>query len=163
SDSSAQVSTKAGQQVRDAILSWLAGQDGAGFTSRWIANAAGALVATATAIVMALFGAVFRVSSELAAIFLESMEGTIRDNQTAMNDLIAAAMTDLLSVDVSGEDIGPGGDPGAQVQRARQIGGKLHDLLIREFGGEGSGENIDGALAARAFTGFNINFSTRSG
>jgi len=44
----------------------------------------------------------------------------------------------------------------------RAIGGLLHDLLLSEFGGNGTPDSVDGAKAARAFTGFNINFSAGS-
>src|SRR5262249_34715248 len=125
SDKAGQLAIEAGQNVHDAVLGFLT-RAGISLGKETIASVAGALVATLSAIVSAIFGGAFLIASELAALFLESMEATTRDNQTAMNDLIAAAMTDLLSVDVTGSDIGPGGDPNAQVQRARQIGGKLH-------------------------------------
>lgn len=144
----------------NAVLNFFGDNGGKGATATAIAGFMAALVLCSALIVTVVLGLVFRIGSQVAAIFLTTLEEVRHDNQDALNSAIAAAMSDLLSVQITGTDIPSGGDPQQQLERARVIGAKLHDLLITEFGGRGGPEGVDGALAARAFTGFNINFNT---
>ncbi|SRR6266481_1944329 len=158
-DAANEAATRAGSQVRKAILGFLNKESEVGLVSRTVANLAGALIAMSAVLVIGLFGVLFRIASVIAEIFLTGIEAARRDNQDSLNGVVAASMSDLLSVEVDPADIPSGGTPRQQLDRAVAIGSKLHDLLLFEFGGGSGPSGVDGEKAARAFTGFNINFS----
>jgi hypothetical protein len=133
---------------------------GKGLWSNAIAGFMAAVVLCAALIVTIALGIVFRLGAQLAALFLTTLEEVRHANQDALNAAIGAGMTDLLSVPIDGSDIPSGGDPAAQLERAKVIGQKLHTLLTTEFGGDNGPDGVNGTQAARAFTGFNINFNT---
>lgn len=151
---------KAADDSYDTVLAFVSDKIGKGVTSTSVAAIIAALVMCSSLLVTVVLGLVFRIGSQVAAIFLTTLEEVRHDNQDSLNTAIAAGMSDLLSVQVTGSDIPSGGDPQAQLDRARAIGAKLHELLETEFGGGNGPEGVDGRLAARAFTGFNINFNT---
>jgi len=151
---------KAADQTYDAVLGFFGDKNSRGATATVTATVFAALVLVLAVLVSVALGVIFRIGAQVAALFLETMEEARHDNQDALNTLIAASMSDLLSVPIDGSDIPSGGDAQQQLDRARVIGGKLHELLIQEFGGGGGPEGVNGEQAARAFTGFNINFST---
>lgn len=148
--------------TRDAIQGFLQETIGVTIVSQFIANFVAGLVLAGGVLSTAIIGGVFRVAPLIATAFLEFLGTARKDNQDQFNEVIAAAMSDLFSVELSADDIPPGGDTAAQTERAAVIGGKFLDLLETEFtGGAGPG-GIDGAKAARAMAGFNINFSVGS-
>lgn len=151
---------KAADQTHAAVLGFFGDKGQPGATATITATVLAALVLVLAVMLTVALGVIFRIGAQVAALFLETMEEARHDNQDALNSLIAASMSDLLSVEVTAEDIPKGGDAAAQLDRARVIGGKLHDLLIAEFGGNAGPEGVDGEKAARAFSGFNINFNT---
>src|SRR5258708_11764868 len=151
---------KAADQTRDAVLGFFNDHGGIGAGSTVTANPLSSVVLVLVVVITVIIGILFRIGSQVAALVLTTLEETRHDNQDSMNTLIAASMSDLLSVEITADDIPKGGNPGAQLDRARVIGGKLHDLLITEFGGGNGPDSVDGKKAARAFTGFNVNFST---
>lgn len=151
---------KAADQTYDAVLGFFGDKTGGGATATITATVLAALVLVLAVVVTVILGVIFRIGAQVAALFLETMEEARHDNQDALNTLIAASMSDLLSVEVDASDIPNGGDQRAQIDRATVIGGKLFDLLRSEFGGDGGPDGIDGEKAAKAFAGFAINFST---
>lgn len=159
-DASTKMATKSGELVRTALFRFLGGKENVGWTLRNIINAVAAVIAATVVSVSVLVSAIFNVASQATALFLSVLGDSRKDNQDALNATIAAAMTDLLAVDVTADDIPAGGNPQQQLARAVTIGGKLHDLLIQEFTGAVSGGTVNGEKAARAFTGFNISFAT---
>lgn len=159
-DEQIKFASQAADQTRKTVLAFLASTGSARVVAETTANTAATVVLVAVVVITVVFAVVFRLGSKVAALVLTTLEETRHDNQEAMNSVIAAAMSDLLSVEITGEDIPKGGNPAQQLERARVIGGKLHDLLIAEFGGGGGPEGVDGQKAARAFSGFNINFNT---
>jgi hypothetical protein len=144
----------------DSVLAFFGDKGKPGATATIIAGIMAALVLCTTVIVTVVLGLIFRAGSWVAAQFLNTLEEVRHDNQDALNSAIAAALSDLLSIPIDAADIPAGGDPQAQLQRARAVGTLLHELLETEFGGGNGPEGVDGQLAARAFSGFNINFNT---
>jgi hypothetical protein len=142
----------AADQAHDAVL---------GFLSDKVGKSAGVYSVANTAATVVL-GVIFTIGSQVAALFLETLGEVRNDNQGALNPVMAAALGDLLGVEISADNIPQGGGGANNIPRMRAIGGLLHDLLKSEFGGNGTPESVDGAAAARAFTGFNINFSAGS-
>jgi hypothetical protein len=151
---------KAADTTRDAVLGFLTEHGSAQITAQTAANTLSSVVLVLVVVLTVAIGVVFRIGSQVASLVLITLEETRHDNQDAMNGLIAASMSDLLSVEITAEDIPKGGNPAQQLERARVIGAKLHDLLVTEFGGNSGPEGVDGQKAARAFSGFNINFNT---
>lgn len=159
---SAKFSSDAGQKVKAAVINMLASDGSPGLGVRSIANAAAALVASVATMAMAIFIGLFDVATVIATLFLEGFDEGRKANQTALNGLIAAALSDLLSIEVDPSDLPAGGDQAAQIQRAVAIGGKLHELLEGAFGGSPGPTDDPGAKGARAFSGFLINAATGS-
>lgn len=151
---------EAADQTYNAVLGYFGGKGQAGFVATKTATVVASLVLVVAVVVSVVLGVIFRIGTQVTALFLVTMGEARKENQDGLNSLIAGAMTDLLGVEVTGNDIPAGGNPQQQVERAVVIGGKLIDLLTQEFGGNAGPSGVDGAKAARAFTGFNINFST---
>jgi len=144
----------------DAVLGFFGDKGSPGATAHLVAGILAALVLCASLIVTVVLGLIFRVGSQVAALFLNTLEEVRHDNQDALNTAIAAALSDLLSIPIDASSIPAGGDAQQQLDRARAVGTLLHELLETEFGGGNGPEGVDGQLAARAFSGFNINFNT---
>lgn len=118
------------------------------------------LIYGSRAVASALLGGVMAVASSVAAGVLQLFGASRRENQSAYNTVIAEALSELFGVDVSTEDIPAGGDHRAQLARAQALGGKLHDLLTEQFGGRTGEQQGRGEKAARAFTGYGLNYAT---
>lgn len=159
-DDQIQFANEAAQQTYKAVLTFFGNNGQQGFVAQKTATALSAVVLIMAVLVSVILGVMFRIGTQITALFLETMGEARQSNQDALNSLIAASMSDLLGVQVTGSDIPAGGDPQAQVDRAVVIGGKLIDLLTQEFGGNSGPDGVNGAQAAKAFAGFNINFST---
>jgi hypothetical protein len=158
-DAQVKFARDAADQTHEAVNSFLVDKIGKGATATIIASVAAALVMVVAVVLTVALGIIFTIGSQVAAIFLETLGEVRNDNQGALNPVMAAALGDLLGVEIGADSIPQGGQGADNIPRMRAIGGLLHDLLKREFGGDGTPDSVDGAAAARAFTGFNINFS----
>jgi len=149
----------AADQTHSGVLKFLSSKQGKGSVAWATANTLSAVVFSAVVIVTVVLGVIFRIGSQVAALFLETLGEVRNDNASGLNSVIAAALGDLLGVEISADSIPQGGQGAANIPRMVAVGGLLHDLLGAEFGGAGTPDGVDGAKAARAFTGFNVNFS----
>lgn len=158
-DAQIKFARQAADQTYDALLGFFGDKGRPGALANSVASALAAVVMVVAVVLTVALGVIFTIGSQVAAIFLETLGEVRNDNQGALNPVMAAALGDLLGVEISADSIPQGGQGASNIPRMRAIGGLLHDLLKSEFGGDGSPESVDGAAAARAFTGFNINFS----
>lgn len=89
--------------------------------------------------------------------------GTVRrEGSPEFAALSAEVLSEMLGTEINAADIPQGTGPNSGVERARVIGGKLYDALIAEFTKGGAVSPETGEAAARAFTGFSVNFATAS-
>lgn len=158
-DAQIKFAREAADQTYDAVLGFFGDKGRPGATANAIASALAAVVMAVAVILTVALGVIFTIGSQVAAIFLQTLGEVRNDNQAALNPVMAAALGDLLGIEIDAGSIPQGGQGADNIPRMRAIGGLLHDLLKREFGGDGTPDSVNGAAAARAFTGFNINFS----
>lgn len=103
-----------------------------------------------------------QLTAPVATTVLKSLGDARNDSAQPLNTVITQALSDLLGVDFEAGDVPVGGSLGANTARARAIGDKLHSVLLAEFAPDGEVTPESGERAARAFTGFNINFGVTS-
>lgn len=84
------------------------------------------------------------------------------ENARDFNEVIAAALSELLGYEINPDQFSTGQGPQGMNQRVESIGRALHDMLRNEFvqGGEITPEQ--GKANAEKFSGFAINFATGS-
>lgn len=144
----------------DTIDGFLSDHSVPAFLRAITAGAVTALVMIVPVILAVLVQGVLGVGTWFAVTYLNSV-GEIRQKSAAdFNAVIAASLSELLGVDISGDDIPTGTGQAATIERVRVIGDKLHDLLTAEFGGLSPINPSTGAENARKFSGFAINFAT---
>lgn len=149
--------------VRDAIKGYLARHNvNFGLGTNTVINAISALVFFLSAVPFIFFNTLFLGAATIAGVFLSGFDDARKENQPAINRVIAGALSEVLSIDISADDLPAGGDAAAQIQRAIAIGGKLTDLLESTFGGTPDASSNQAAKAARAFAGFSINAAVGS-
>lgn len=158
-DAQIKFARQSADQTYDAILGFFGDKGRPGATANAIASAMAAVVMVVAVVLTVALGVIFTIGSQVAALFLETLGEVRNDNQSALNPVMAAALGDLLAIEIDAGSIPQGGQGASNIPRMRAIGGLLHDLLKSEFGGDGTPDSVDGEKAARAFTGFNINFS----
>lgn len=103
-----------------------------------------------------------QLTAPVATTVLKSLGDARNDSAQPLNVVITQALSDLLGVDFAPGDVPVGGSLAANTARARSIGDKLHSVLLAEFAPDGEVTPESGERAARAFTGFNVNFGVTS-
>jgi hypothetical protein len=143
----------------DAYVKWCLEHNVSGASAANIASARALIHASSSSIAGKIAAELIKLAAPFAAGVLGAVAGAKEDTKGAMNDVIAAAMTEFLGVEITSSDIPQG--QGIQENRARAnaIGDKLHDLLTAEFGGLEEITPDRGAANARTFSGFGINFA----
>lgn len=152
------IALEAAGDVRDSLRSFL----GRGLVADQVTNLIAALVGASVTMVVAIMGAIFRIGADLVALFLETLEESKRQNFDAINNVIAAAMGDLLSIDINASDLPTGDNARGQVARVQKLGGALHDMLYQVFGAGAPGSIGPGEQAARGFTGFGLSYAANA-
>ena len=144
-------------QALDGLLSDLLGK---GFAADTLAGIGALVVFLGDLILLLIVKGIIKVAAPFATGILQVIGKVREENADGFNEVVAASMSELLSVDVSASDLASGTGEAAAVERWRTIGDKLHDLLVEEFGGLGPISPDKGADNARKFTGFGVNFAT---
>lgn len=128
-------------------------------------KAAGDISATTSSMLLAvepfirvIVDVLLQLTTPVATSLLRTIGEARKDSAGPINEVIVEAMGELLGVTLTADDVPTGGDLQSNAARARAIGGKLHEVLIAEFTPDGEVTPESGEKAARAFTGFNINF-----
>jgi hypothetical protein len=157
-DKAQQVATDAANDVRDALRSFL----GRGVGADTVTNLIASIVAASVTLVVAILSAIFLIGADIVALFLETLESAREQNFDAINKVIAAAMGDLLSIDINPADLPRPGEGSAQVDRVQKLGAALHDTFYAVLGAGDPGEIGPGERAARALTGFNLSYAANA-
>jgi len=148
-----------GRKVFDTVQGFLLEAGVPGFIVDPTAGIATALVMLVPALIAALVQGVLGLGTFFAVNVLELIGKVRTENAKDFNQVIAAAMSEMLGVEISADDLPSGQGPQAVLARVTVIGSKLHDLLIKEFAPTGVVTPESGQAGARAFTGFGINFA----
>lgn len=154
--------TEAGQKARDAVIAMLAPKGGAGWAVVNTANAVGALVASAYTLVVLAFSAIFGAAATLAVLFLEGIEQVKQSNQDKLNEVSAAALSDILGIEISAGDIPKQGSGGGSTALFVALGGKVLRGITSALGGGQDTQAGPGEKGAEAFMGLGLNFAVMS-
>ncbi len=131
-----------------------------------VANAIAAFFAAIPAIIGGVIGIVVGafagVFAKVGAAVLDVLSRTRREAAPELNTLLASTLSELFGVEITEQDIPPGGSPAENVIRAQVIGKKILTLLEGEFAPAGELNPEQGQNAARAFTGFTTQFTVTS-
>ena len=98
----------------------------------------------------------------LITLFMQQLLDIRKDTPQAQLELSAASLSEFLGVEIDPSLLAPGGGVANSLDVARKLGDALYTRLYTEFGihmpsGPGPGER-----AARAFSGFAVNFGTQN-
>lgn len=102
------------------------------------------------------------MGTKFAVTVLGTITKARTENARDFNEVIAAALSELLGVEISPDQFSNGQGPQGINQRVESIGHALHDLLRSEFVTSGPITPEDGRRNAEKFSGFAINFATGS-
>jgi hypothetical protein len=105
---------------------------------------------------------VTKILATTGTVVLELLGETRKASAPELNKLTIATLNELFGVEFTEEDLPGAGDAGAALKRAQVLGNKVINQLEKQFAPDGKVSPEQGALAARAFSGFTINFSVVS-
>lgn len=143
----------------DAIESLMSDVGVPGFVAAIVGGVACAIVFLGDLLLVLVVKGLIKVAAPFAAGILDVISTARQENAEQFNEVIAAAMSEMLGVDITGEDLPGGKGMEATMERANAIGKRLHDLLIEEFGGLQEIDPEQGEQNARTFSGYAINFA----
>jgi hypothetical protein len=152
----------AGEQVRSAIYTWLTGIIGDGITARTISNFFGAVIGALPAMVMWAFGSVFQVAAALVAVFLDGVTSVRQQSQASINEVIAAALTDIMGVQISASQLPSTFGSGGNIVEFQAIGRTVLSAMTQELGGSPASSPGPGELGAQRFLGRGLSFSVNA-
>ncbi len=134
--------------------------------SPFLAHVFAGLAATAIDILGWAAGLIIAPLAKLSATagvsILELLGAARKDAAPSLNDLTVASLNEMFGAEFTAADLPTSGDPKAALARARVIGDKVLGLLEKEFAPAGELNPEQGQLAAKAFTGFSVNFAVVS-
>lgn len=149
----------AADKLADSIEGFLKKRGAPGWVTFIVAGLVGGLYFSLAIIIKGIVAVILAVASYFAVTVLENISKAKKDNASQFNDVIAAAMGDVLGTDFSADEIPAGKGSGGGAARNAAIGGKLQDLLSQQFGGVRELSPEDGAKNAAAFSGFALNYA----
>lgn len=129
---------------------------------RWIAWTVGGIAGVAVGILAYAIAAGFWALIHIATPFAQFVIGTIGQARKEIDPQLPTLGADILG-ELTGAEIDPGHFPTGKgfadhLARVTALGSELHNVLEKELAPSGTVDPDQGAQAARAFTGFNINF-----
>lgn len=157
------ITTTINKDVNDPILG-VAGATGdfvnpiAKAQAAGIATGIGAVGAAIEPWMRTLATVLIQLMAPIATQVLKVIGEARTDAAGPINEVIVGSLSELLGVELSADNIPTGGDLAGNTARAQAIGAKLHEVLLAEFAPDGVVTPESAEKAARAFTGFNINF-----
>lgn len=113
-------------------------------------------------VVVGLIKAVVKLGTIFAVDVLSLITKVRTENAADFNQVIAAALSELMGVEISPDQLSSGQGPQGLNDRVASIGRALHDLLRNEFLSGGPITPEQGKTNAEKFSGFAINFATGS-
>jgi len=131
--------------------------------------AAQALIAGTAAFIVMLLGVplfalliwVLRnLAAPTAVAVLELIDKVRQELRPELNQILAGAMSELLGVQISEEELSQGPESHNQLALATAVGSKFMAVLEDEFAPGGFISAATGPKAAAAFVGFSVNFAT---
>jgi hypothetical protein len=128
-----------------------------------LVNAIAAVVSAIPSVIQWIFSSIFGAAAAIATLWLGLVDTGVTDNREALNKVIAAALTEMLGVQIDPSDFQSDNVGGITPQELAPLGAKIMDVLESSFAPSGDVTPDSGAAAARAFLGFNVNLATRAG
>jgi hypothetical protein len=111
---------------------------------------------------MSLMGALNTVIVPTVIAMIQAISQVRKDGAPELAKVAGAIMGEFLGFEVAEDALTGGVGVDANIARAKTLGSALHDLLTKEFGGEGAVTPESGAAAARVFSGYNMNFAAQN-
>lgn len=158
-----QTSDEIYQALKLAIQNALGLSVGTDRFTQFAINAIAAVGSAIPAMVQWIFSSIFSGAAKIAALWLGLVDLGISDNRRSLAEVIAAALTEMLGVQIDSSDFGSDNTGGITPQELAPLGAKIIDTLESSFAPGGDVTADSGAAAARAFLGFNVNLAARSG
>jgi len=150
------------RKLHDAVYKFLIDQG----VPIMFATTPASLIALTVFVFLFGFAAVVQGVVGLGTFFATTILGVITkvrtDNAADFNQVIAAALSELLGYEISPDQFSAGKGPQGLNDRIASIGHALHDLLRSEFVSSGPITPDQGRVNAEKFSGFAINFATGS-
>lgn len=112
------------------------------------------------------FGLIVKILVELATplllVFLNVLTKARTTTADAQAQISAAVLSEFLATDLQPSHVTPGKTADAALAVARDIGNLLHNRLEHEFAPNGTVTPDTGAVAARTFSGYAVNFGVQN-
>jgi hypothetical protein len=129
---------------------------------RWLAwtigGAAGVAIGVMAYAVSAALWAFRSIAPSIGLFMLKAMADARKSIDPQIPQLAADVLSEMTGADIKAGDLPQGQGFADHLARVTAVGSELHDLLEKEFAPAGTISPDQGAQAARAFSGFNINF-----
>lgn len=154
--------SQAANQAYQATLSLLSDMHVPAFIGQKIAIGVACVTFGTAYVVGAFFGAVFQIGAAIANLMLSGIDSARASNQDALNSTAAAAVSDILGVEIRSGDLPTQSKGGTSTSAFKAIGSKVLSAITAELGGTSSGTAGPGERAAQAFLGRGINFAVMS-
>jgi len=149
-------------KVWDAVYAQCNQHQVPAFVATILAQTAAVCVFVPLFIVAAIVQGVVGVGTWFAVTILGLFTKVRTENASDFNQVIAAALSELLGYEISPDSFSNGQGPQGLNDRITSIGKALHDLLAGEFVSGGEVTPDQGKANAEKFSGFAINFATGS-
>lgn len=150
------------KQTRAAVVTLLDGKVTFGFETTAIANTLAGIVFIIVFIPTIVFAALFGTGAFLASLFLQGIDDARKGTQDQLNTLTAAALSDVMGVEIKPGDLGAQGGGAGNAQLFTAIGSKIIGAITQELGGGTTATAGPGEQAAQAFMGRGVNFAMMS-
>lgn len=129
---------------------------------RWLAWTIGGTAGVAIGImayaVSAALWAFRSLAPSIGLFMLKAMADARKSIDPAIPQMAADVLSEMTGADIKASNLPQGQGFADHLARVTEVGSQLHNLLEQEFAPTGNISSDQGAQAARAFTGFNINF-----
>lgn len=154
--------TAASSRVHDAVNAFGVQHGVPAWIAVIVAHVSAALVFVALFVVAAVVQGVVGVGTFFAVTILGVITKVRTENASDFNQVIAAALSELLGIEISAASIPSGTGPRGIDARITAIGEALHGLLAGEFVVPAPITPEQGQRNAQKFSGYAINFATGS-
>lgn len=128
------------------------------FLAWLISGAAGVVIGIMGYAVAGILWAFKTTAPSVGLFFLKGIADMRKSVDPAIPEMAADILTELTGANIKAGDLPQGQSFADHLARVTATGSELHNLLEKEFAPNGVVSPDQGAQAARAFTGFNINF-----